>query len=103
MSAYFKTNTEIYLALFNRDIQYEDIRFFDMKLLFILSAVRPEIRKKINKEMNGMTYLMQALDIILDECIAKANLDSNTPNIMLSVSSNTFINTSYHTFFRICK
>ncbi|XP_049825743.1 synembryn [Aethina tumida] len=67
-----------------KDIQYEDIRFFDMKLLFILSAVRPEIRKKINKEMNGMTYLMQALDIILEECIAKANLDGNTPNIMLS-------------------
>ncbi|CAH0560858.1 unnamed protein product [Brassicogethes aeneus] len=68
-----------------KEIQEDDIRFFDAKLLFIITAVRPESRRKVKDEMNGVTYLTEALEEILSETVSKNNFESNTrPNIFLT-------------------
>ncbi|XP_045480560.1 synembryn [Harmonia axyridis] len=45
----------------------EDIKFFDMKLLFIITALRPETRKILGEEKNATINLMEYLDIIFED------------------------------------
>ncbi|XP_045489054.1 synembryn-A [Pieris rapae] len=45
----------------------EDIILFDMKLLFILTALRQNIRAKIKNELHGMIYLINCLNDLVSE------------------------------------
>ncbi|OWR53358.1 putative synembryn-A [Danaus plexippus plexippus] len=40
----------------------DDIMLFDMKLLFILTALRPDIKTKIKDELHGMDYLVSCMN-----------------------------------------
>ncbi|KPI99596.1 Synembryn-A [Papilio xuthus] len=51
-----------------KDIPYkDDIMLFDMKLLFILTALRQDISAKIKSELHGMDYLISCLNEIITE------------------------------------
>ncbi|KAH9640615.1 hypothetical protein HF086_000559 [Spodoptera exigua] len=45
----------------------EEIMLFDLKLLFILTALRHDIKTKIKDELHGMEYLINCLGEILSE------------------------------------
>ncbi|GAB0098121.1 Synembryn [Sergentomyia squamirostris] len=47
------------------DIEYE-IQYFDMKLLFLITALNPEVRKKVRSD-DGMLSLMEKLEDIMGE------------------------------------
>ncbi|CAK1551698.1 unnamed protein product [Leptosia nina] len=55
------------LRSYNEIPYKEDIMLFDMKLLFILTALRQDIRCKIKNELHGMVYLINCLnDLVLE-------------------------------------
>ncbi|XP_067000319.2 synembryn-A [Anabrus simplex] len=44
-----------------------DIKFFDMKMLFLITALCAEVRPRLKEELHGLTYLIETLDLILKE------------------------------------
>ncbi|RWS21845.1 synembryn-A-like protein, partial [Leptotrombidium deliense] len=44
-----------------------EVKYFDMRMLFLLTALNPEIRPKIRDDYHGLVYLMEAIDLILKE------------------------------------
>lgn len=67
----------------------EDIILFDMKLLFILTALRQDIRAKIKNELHGMIYLISCLnDLVLEatEQRFEATNIGKQQQVVLSVS-----------------
>ncbi|XP_054713021.1 synembryn-A-like [Uloborus diversus] len=44
-----------------------DVKFFDMRMLFLLTALCAEIRPKVRTQLHGLTYLMEVLDLILKD------------------------------------
>ncbi|RWS13130.1 synembryn-A-like protein [Dinothrombium tinctorium] len=44
-----------------------EVKYFDMRMLFLLTALNPEIRPKIREDYHGLIYLMEAIDLILKE------------------------------------
>uniref|UniRef100_A0A1L8DLZ5 Putative signaling protein ric-8/synembryn regulates neurotransmitter secretion n=1 Tax=Nyssomyia neivai TaxID=330878 RepID=A0A1L8DLZ5_9DIPT len=46
------------------EVEYE-IQYFDMKLLFLITALNPQVRKKVRDE--GMMYLMEKVQMIMKE------------------------------------
>ncbi|XP_069680311.1 synembryn-A [Periplaneta americana] len=44
-----------------------EIKVFDMKMLFLITALCAEVRPKLKNELHGLTYLMETLDLILKE------------------------------------
>lgn len=64
-----------------KDIPFkDDIMLFDMKLLFILTALRHDIRAKI-KELHGMDYLMSCMNEIIMEAPSNSENASSTSGI----------------------
>ncbi|CAB3225006.1 unnamed protein product [Arctia plantaginis] len=69
----------------------EEIMLFDMKLLFILTALRQDIKMKIRDELHGMEYLTNCLNEILSEVTTKvdgeascgSNFNEGVPNDFL--------------------
>lgn len=45
-------------------IEYE-IYYFDMKLLFLITALNPNVRTKVRDDYHGLTYLVETLDLIM--------------------------------------
>ncbi|GAB6025666.1 Synembryn-A [Chamberlinius hualienensis] len=41
-----------------------DIKYFDMKMLFLLTALCPDLRTRLKAELHGMTYLVELLSLI---------------------------------------
>lgn len=49
-----------------QDFQFpHEIKFFDMRMLFLLTALCAEIRPKLRNNLHGIIYLMEVLDLIL--------------------------------------
>lgn len=42
-----------------------EVKYFDMRTLFLLSALCADIRPKIREEYHGLIYLMEAIDLII--------------------------------------
>uniref|UniRef100_T1JDW5 LysM domain-containing protein n=1 Tax=Strigamia maritima TaxID=126957 RepID=T1JDW5_STRMM len=55
------------------DLVYE-VKFFDMRMLFLLTTVCADVRPKLRNELHGLTYLMEVLDLIL-KTSAERNYD----------------------------
>lgn len=53
----------------------EDIMLFDMKLLFILTALRHDIKSKIKDELHGMDYLISCLNELVIEATDSSESD----------------------------
>ncbi|KAL9702924.1 hypothetical protein quinque_006442 [Culex quinquefasciatus] len=58
-----------------------DIRFFDMKLLFLLTAINCDIRSKVRDDLHGLTYLVETLDLFMGE--AAENKEFNDKDLEL--------------------
>lgn len=41
------------------------IRFFDMKLLFLITALTPNVRTKVRDDYHGLVYLVETLDLMM--------------------------------------
>ncbi|XP_053683529.1 synembryn [Sabethes cyaneus] len=44
-----------------------DIRYFDMKVLFLLTAINCDIRTKVRDELHGLTYLIETLHLFMNQ------------------------------------
>lgn len=51
-------------------VKYE-IQFFDMKLLFLISALSTEARIRVRDDLNGVVYLTELIDVIVQERISE--------------------------------
>lgn len=69
-----------------------DIKFFDMKLLFAITALCPQVRGKVKYEYHGFAYLTESLDEILKE-ISSHNMELADEHhfINVNMSQITFI------------
>lgn len=66
-----------------KDIPFkEDIMLFDMKLMFILTALRQDIKMKIKDELHGMEYLINCLDEILSEASMTGDQASSSSGLI---------------------
>lgn len=50
-----------------------EVKFFDMRMLFLLTALCAEIRPKVRCQLHGLTYLMEVLDLILKDNLSQGN------------------------------
>ncbi|XP_041972858.1 synembryn-A [Aricia agestis] len=55
----------------------DDIMLYDMKLIFILTALRNDIKLKIKEELHGMDYLISCLNELVFEATASDGAASN--------------------------
>lgn len=60
-----------------------DVKFFDLKVLFILTAIYPNSRNDLRKHLN---VLVEYLDYILKEAAKNHTKHTELPPIYLSVS-----------------
>ncbi|XP_053671883.1 synembryn [Anopheles nili] len=44
-----------------------DIKYFDMKLLFLLTAINCDIRTKVRDQLHGLVYLVETLDLFMSQ------------------------------------
>ncbi|XP_052873240.1 synembryn-like [Anopheles cruzii] len=44
-----------------------DIKYFDMKLLFLLTAINCDIRAKVRDQLHGLVYLVETLDLFMGQ------------------------------------
>lgn len=74
-----------------------DVKYFDMRLLFIITALCAEIRPKLQNELHGGTYLIEILDLILKEAAVDLSNSASTTNdkVTLSVSDCLLILVRY--------
>lgn len=42
-----------------------DIKYFDMKLLFLITALTPNVRTKVRDDYHGLVYLVETLDLMM--------------------------------------
>ncbi|XP_015370465.1 PREDICTED: synembryn [Diuraphis noxia] len=72
---------------FEQNIPYA-IKYFDIKLLFLLTAFNKNIRLKITEKLHGLTYLTEVLDNILRDTIEDASKNNSSclqeENVLLS-------------------
>lgn len=50
----------------DHNVEY-DLQYFDMKLLFIITGLNPNVRPKLRDDFHGLTYLVETLDLIMRE------------------------------------
>ncbi|KAG8230760.1 hypothetical protein J437_LFUL009820, partial [Ladona fulva] len=50
-----------------------EIKFFDMKMLFLITALCADVRPRLKEELHGLTYLMETLDLIIKEALGIAH------------------------------
>jgi hypothetical protein len=62
------------------DVDY-NVKFFDMKLLFLITALNPNIRTKVRDDFHGLTYLAETLDLIITAS-GKEALNVNESNVL---------------------
>ncbi|KAK4887312.1 hypothetical protein RN001_003583 [Aquatica leii] len=74
-------------AIMNRCKQYKNPKFpntikvFDMKVLFLISALCEEVRPKLRENMHGLTYLIE----LLEETISKYSHNSDINQISADI------------------
>ncbi|XP_055594057.1 synembryn [Uranotaenia lowii] len=44
-----------------------DVKYFDMKLLFLLTAINCDIRAKVREDLHGLAYLVETLDLFMSQ------------------------------------
>ncbi|XP_055378444.1 synembryn [Condylostylus longicornis] len=69
---------------------HHEIEFFDMKLLFLITALEQQTRQKVKDDLNGLTYLTEWLDVKVKE--TKSDKQSELINEILKVLFNITAN-----------
>lgn len=67
-----------------------------MKLLFLITALNPDVRTKVRDDYHGLTYLVEILDLIIKE-----RCDSDTENHLLSDSQVNLLDEIMRVLFNI--
>ncbi|EAT38718.1 AAEL009415-PA [Aedes aegypti] len=72
-----------------------DIRYFDMKLLFLLTAINCDIRAKVREELHGLVYLVETLDLFMGQAAEEKEFSVNVEliNEVLKVLFNLTVRT----------
>lgn len=66
-----------------------DIKFFDMKLLFLITALTPNVRTKVRDDYHGLVYLVETLDLMMKNAEKSfVQQDINLINEILKVLFN---------------
>lgn len=61
----------------NRDHNIEfELQYFDMKLLFLITALNPNVRTKVRDDYHGLTYLVETLDLIIKEHVDGSGVEN---------------------------
>ncbi|GJQ75109.1 putative guanine nucleotide exchange factor [Trypoxylus dichotomus] len=70
-----------------------DINFFNMKILFIITALCENVRTTLKEEMHGLIYLIEFLETMVKELKeSNHNVDiKNEPNKLSVINTNTTI------------
>lgn len=68
-----------------------DLQVFDMKILFLITALCSEIRQKVKDEMHGLKYLIELLQHIILQNNANHNADKKICTGDLSVSLHVLL------------
>lgn len=96
LAAYFSFNFSIGL-LFHRDANVPfDLQYFDMKLLFLITGLNPDVRTKVRDDYHGLTYLVEILDLII-----KDGLDLGEPSNQLTDRQVNLLNEIMRVLFNI--
>uniref|UniRef100_A0A336MUZ0 CSON001671 protein n=1 Tax=Culicoides sonorensis TaxID=179676 RepID=A0A336MUZ0_CULSO len=53
------------LKTYKEQMTEYEIYFFDMKLLFLITALNTDVRTKVRDDYHGLTYLVETLDVIM--------------------------------------
>jgi hypothetical protein len=61
--------------------------FFDVKLIFLLTALCSETRNKVKDEMEGVTSLVNLLDSVLKEAAEETSFEKMSLNVNRTVKS----------------
>lgn len=59
----------------DHNIEFE-LQYFDMKLLFLITALNPNVRTKVRDDYHGLTYLVETLDLIIKEHSDASNVEN---------------------------
>lgn len=74
-----------YLNVCFRDSKIDDeVKFFDLKILFIITAMCPESRQKLKEHIN---VLIEYLSCILEKAAENSIENAELPPIFLNVST----------------
>lgn len=77
-----------------QNVEY-DIKFFDMKLLFLITALTPNVRSKVRDDYHGLVYLVETLDMLMVSPEKKLETnDINLINEILKVLFNITVTNS---------
>ncbi|KFB35185.1 AGAP010793-PA-like protein [Anopheles sinensis] len=74
-----------------------DIKYFDMKLLFLLTAINCDIRAKVRDQLHGLVYLVETLDLFMGQSATFkefSDKDLDLVNEVLKVLFNLTVRTS---------
>ncbi|CRL08082.1 CLUMA_CG020947, isoform A [Clunio marinus] len=68
----------------------DDIRLFDMRLLFLITALTPNVRSKVRDDYHGLIYLVETLDFMMKKNSIEVfeNHEINIINEILKVLYN---------------
>lgn len=84
-----------HLLLYRNADSLYDLRRFDMKLLFLLTALSSNLRTKVRDDYHGLPYLVEILDVIIkDNVSADSNgikrLDDRPVDLLVDVMKVLF-------------
>lgn len=57
----------LFVCFFSEENVPSEVKFFDLKLLFLLTALCPQIRKTLREEQDVNTHLIQIMERTLKE------------------------------------
>lgn len=69
-----------------------------MKLLFLITALNPDVRTKVRDDHHGLTYLVEILDLIIKE---RTNTSDNTESYNLNDNQINLLNEIMRVLFNI--
>lgn len=61
-----------------------NIKFFDMKLLFLITALTPNVRIRVRDDNDGLVYLIESLDLMMKNAKSK-EFDQQEVNLISDV------------------
>ncbi|CAF1311459.1 unnamed protein product, partial [Didymodactylos carnosus] len=56
---------------------HSDIQFYDMRILFLLTALNPDIRQRVREKFHGLSYLFEIINQIMRNRETIASADAN--------------------------
>lgn len=66
------------LKLYGSPSLPHDVKFFDMRMLFLLTALCADTRPRVRTEQHGLVYLRETLDLILKLCEERSQQEPRT-------------------------